>query len=60
MDNKKSSDEQPKQKIARQVMTPKHRYFVPAYGISVEAESAAEAVQIAEETIKKPEGGDAE
>jgi hypothetical protein len=60
MTDKKSPDEQPKRKMARQVMTPKQRYFVPAYGISVEAGTAEEAVKAAAETVNKQEEGDAE
>jgi hypothetical protein len=59
MDKKKSPDEQPKSKIARQVTTPKRRYFVPAFGVSVEADSAQDAVEEAKKAAK-PEVGDAE
>jgi hypothetical protein len=52
MAKKTSSTNQPK--------TPKQQYFVPSVGISVEAESAAEAVKVAQETVKKQKDGDAQ
>jgi hypothetical protein len=51
----KSSDEQPKAKIAKQVITQKRIYFVPAYGISVEAESAEDAAKVAKKQADKSE-----
>lgn len=44
---KKSPDEQPKNEIAKKVITAKRRYFVPGHG-SVNAESAAKASEIAQ------------
>lgn len=60
MDNKKSSDEQPKRKIAERVVTPKRKYFVPALGETVEATDAETAVEEARKAVKKREAGDAE
>ena len=43
-DAKKSPDEKPKKKIAHDVVTPKHLYFVPSASKSIEADSLDEAV----------------
>lgn len=54
-----SPDEQPKRKVAKQVITQKRQYFVPHYG-SVEATSAEEAGEIAnKKSVSKEEDGDA-
>lgn len=43
----KSSDEQPKQVIAKQVVTPKRKYFSPTQG-EVDADTLEEAAQLVE------------
>lgn len=56
-------DELPKREIAKRVITPKRRYFVPEYGRSVEAESLDEAAKLAKKQAAKKaedkEGDDA-
>jgi hypothetical protein len=54
-----SADEEPKDKIAKKVITPKRRYFVPEYGVSVLAESAEEAAEKATKLKDTEEDGDA-
>lgn len=49
-------DELPKKAVAKKVVTSKRRYFVPAHGVSVDAESVEDAVKQAEATIKKKVG----
>ncbi len=59
MDKTSTPDEQPKRQVARRVTTPKRKYFVPAYGRTVEATSAARAGAIAKALdAKKTEGGE--
>ena len=53
-----SADEQPKRKIAKQVIAEKRQYFVPSYG-AVEADSAETAVTEAERLSKQKKDGDA-
>lgn len=54
-------DEQPKRRVARRVMTPKRRYFVPEHGVSVKAENVDKAVEAARKAVtKKEKVGDAE
>jgi hypothetical protein len=58
MDRSPTPDEQPKRQVARRVTTQKRKYFVPAYGRTVEATSAAKAASIAKALDgKKTEGG---
>ena len=52
---KKSADETSKRKIARRVVTPKRRYFMPAAGQSVEADDMNKAVK---QLTTKQESGD--
>ena len=40
-----SADEQPRAEIARKVVTAKRRYFLPEYGLSVDANDVADAVR---------------
>lgn len=56
MNKAKSADEQPKEAIAKKVVTAKRRYFVPDHGVSVEANSPEEAVKLA---AKQEKEGDA-
>lgn len=49
-------DEQPKKKVAKKVVTPKRRYFVPEHGVSVKATSHEDAVKQAEAIVKKKAG----
>lgn len=45
-------DEQPKNAVARKVVTEKKLYFVPAHGVSVDAKDAADAVEKAKKRAK--------
>lgn len=42
----KTPDEKPKRKIAKQVIAPKRRYFLPHLGRTVVASDAREAVKV--------------
>jgi hypothetical protein len=44
MNTAPSADEKPKRRIAKQVVSEKRQYFVPAHGRSVSAKDADEAV----------------
>ena len=55
---KKAADENSKAKIAKRVVTPKRRYFIPAAGVSVEADDMEKALKAAEKP--KQESGDGE
>lgn len=59
MEDAKTPDEQPKSKIAKQVVSPNRQYFVPAHGASVNARSAKEAVTKAK-AQKTTESNDAQ
>jgi hypothetical protein len=59
MTKSETPDEQPKKKVAKQVVTPKRAYFVPRYNRTVEAESAEEAGKLAKDEDKKTKDGDA-
>jgi hypothetical protein len=56
-----TSDEHPKNDIAKRVITPKRRYFMPEAGVSVEAESTEDAIKQLEKlkSKKAEEVGDA-
>ena len=43
MDTDITPDEQPKKVVAKRVITPKRRYFVPEHGVSIEAVDQADA-----------------
>lgn len=51
-------DEQPKRKVADQVVTAKRLYFVPSIQRSVEAADYEDAVEQAKKLTKKEEAGD--
>lgn len=55
MSKKKSADEHSKDKIAKRVVTPKRRYFLPEAGREVEAEELA---NVQEALNKEAEVGD--
>ena len=60
MNSSTTPDEKPKRKLAMDVITPKRKYFVPSLGVGgIEADSAEEAVKLAQETANKVEDGDA-
>jgi hypothetical protein len=52
MTDSTSADEQPKRQIAKRVVAEKRRYFVPEYGISVDAVDADDAVKKAKTKAK--------
>lgn len=54
--NSKSADEQPKEEVAKRVISSKRRYFVPEHGISVEADSPEEAAKAAAKLVKQEDG----
>lgn len=56
--SKKTTDETSKKRIAKRVVTPKRRYFVPKAGVSVEADDAASAIKGASAVSIKQESGD--
>lgn len=59
MDKNESSEEQPKQVVAKKVITQKRLYFVPDHAISVEAEGPSEAIELAKnKDVKKRKDGD--
>lgn len=58
MKQEKQPDEQPKRKVADQVVTPKRLYFIPAIRRSVEAADYEDAVAQAEKVTEKEEEGD--
>lgn len=49
----KSADEEPKTKIAKRVMTPTRKYFVPSHGVEVVADSVDKAIELADATDEK-------
>lgn len=53
--SKKTADENSKAKIAKRVVTPKRRYFMPAAGVSVEADDITKATKAADTQVKKQE-----
>lgn len=62
---KKSADEEPKEQVAKRVVAPKRRYFMPQTGESVFATSVEDAVKRAskgqEGDVEEPtEDGDGE
>jgi hypothetical protein len=57
-----TADEQPKRKIAKKVVTPKHRYFSPSHGNSVTLASPSNpegAVNLHDKKAHARKGGDA-
>jgi hypothetical protein len=52
MDTQLTADELPKKEIAKKVVTPKHRYFFPDHGFSVEASSYTDALSEADKKLK--------
>lgn len=52
MSNNPSPDEQPKRRIAKKLVTPKRRYFVPSRGVSVEASDARAAAKAGTKQVK--------
>ncbi len=59
MSESQNPEEQAKKKVAKRVITAKHQYFVPSYNITVEAENAEEAAQLAKKAVVAEEEGDA-
>lgn len=53
-------DEQPKNKVAKKVLTPKRRYFVPEHGVSVLATNPNEAAEMARKQVNQVKAGDGE
>lgn len=53
--SKKTIEEQSKEDVAKKVITPKRRYFVPSVRRTVEAENVAE---VAKQVTEKKEDGD--
>ena len=49
-------EEQPKQTVAKAVVTPKRRYFFPYAGVSVEANTLDEAQSAYKKQLKTKEG----
>jgi hypothetical protein len=54
MKRSNSVDEQPKAKIADDVVSDKRAYFVPAHGVTVHASTAEEAGQLAKARADAP------
>lgn len=50
-----SADEKPKAEIAKQVITPKRKYFFPQRGVEVEAVTAELAVEALKSTNTEDE-----
>jgi len=48
-----SADEQPKQAVAKKVVTPKRRYFFPSTGVSIVATSLDSAQTMHQKQLKK-------
>jgi hypothetical protein len=51
-----TTDEKPKRSIAKRVVTPKRKYFVPEHGVTVEANDVTDAVEQAKKLKQEKEG----
>lgn len=56
MNTKPTAGEFPKDDIAKKVVTAKRLYFLPDHGVSVEAESPAEAAELVKKSKKEKDG----
>ena len=56
MNSTPSADELPKNEIAKKVVTAKRLYFMPDHGVSIEAESPAEAAELLKKSKQEKDG----
>ncbi len=59
MSTSKKPEEQPKRRVAKQVITQKRKYFVPSCNVTVDASSAGEAAELAKKALVADKEGDA-
>lgn len=53
-----TADEKPRKEIAKQVITPKRKYFLPSTGATIEGETLEDAVAKTKKQPKQTKAGD--